>query len=49
MIVKSYRQESHVTDLEETFITLKKYNMTLNPKKCSFGVQSGRFLGYVVD
>jgi len=38
MIVKSYKRESHIVDLEDTFITLKKYNIKLNPKECSFGV-----------
>ena len=49
MIIESYKRESHVTDLEETFTTLKKYNMKLNPKECSLLVQSGRFTRYVVD
>jgi len=30
-------------------MTVKKCNIKLNPKKYSFGVQSRRFLGYVVD
>lgn len=38
MIVKSCKMESHIVELEDTFITLKKYNMKLNPKECSFRV-----------
>ena len=49
MIVKRCKKESHIAYLKETFITPKKYNIKLNPKKCLFRVQSGRFLGYVVD
>ncbi|BBG94185.1 Protein kinase superfamily protein [Prunus dulcis] len=28
----------------EAFSLLRKYNMKLNPSKCTFGVSSGRFL-----
>ncbi|XP_059441893.1 uncharacterized protein LOC132174218 [Corylus avellana] len=40
MLVKSVLQEDHVEDLQETFRTLKKYGMRLNPAKCAFGVAS---------
>ena len=39
MIVKSGKKEHQVADLNKAFITLKKYNMKLHPKKCFFGVQ----------
>jgi len=42
MIVKSCKIESHVANLEETFIALKKYDIKLNPKKHSFGVGAVR-------
>ncbi|KAI5348242.1 hypothetical protein L3X38_001129 [Prunus dulcis] len=32
----------------EAFSLLRKYNMKLNPSKCTFGFSSGRFLGYLV-
>ena len=34
-------------DLKETFSTLHKYNMKLNPAKCVFAVASGKFLGFM--
>nr|GEZ53122.1 reverse transcriptase domain-containing protein [Tanacetum cinerariifolium]GEZ53125.1 reverse transcriptase domain-containing protein [Tanacetum cinerariifolium] len=37
-----------VWDVEETFQTLRKVNMKLNPKKCSFRLAEGVFLGYVI-
>nr|GEW92858.1 reverse transcriptase domain-containing protein [Tanacetum cinerariifolium] len=37
-----------VRDIEKTFQTLRKINMKLNPKKCSFGLAEGVFLGYVI-
>jgi len=45
MLVKSRKTISHLADLEETFNTLRKYQMKLNPAKCAFGVSSGKFLG----
>ena len=36
-------------DLEETFDTLRSYNMKLNPSKCAFGVTAGKFLGFMVS
>ncbi|KAL0411720.1 UNVERIFIED_CONTAM: Pro-Pol polyprotein [Sesamum latifolium] len=48
MLVKSKKAADHVKDLEETFSVLRKYKLKLNPAKCAFGVQSGRFLGFMV-
>ncbi|KAL0439901.1 UNVERIFIED_CONTAM: Pro-Pol polyprotein [Sesamum latifolium] len=48
MLVKSKKAEEHVKDLEETFSVLKKYKLKLNPVKCAFGIQGGRFLGFMV-
>jgi hypothetical protein len=35
-------------DLKETFDNLHKYKMMLKPKKCMFGVSSGKLLDYMV-
>nr|GEW44482.1 reverse transcriptase domain-containing protein [Tanacetum cinerariifolium] len=48
LVVKSHTETEMVRDIEETFCTLRKVNMKLNPKKCSFGLAEGVFLGYVV-
>ncbi|KAL0447246.1 UNVERIFIED_CONTAM: hypothetical protein Slati_1852500 [Sesamum latifolium] len=48
MLVKSKKAADHVKDLEETFSVLRKYKLKLNPAKCAFGVQGGRFLGFIV-
>ncbi|KAL0415865.1 UNVERIFIED_CONTAM: hypothetical protein Slati_3418400 [Sesamum latifolium] len=48
MLVKSKKAAGHVKDLEETFSVLRKYKLKLNPAKCTFGVQGGRFLGFMV-
>lgn len=44
MLVKSKVKEEHLDDLKETFNTLCKYNMKLNPTKCVFRVSSGNTL-----
>lgn len=48
MLVKSEKDKSHIKGFEETFETLRKYGIKLNPKKCAFGVRAGKFLGYMV-
>nr|GFA28314.1 reverse transcriptase domain-containing protein [Tanacetum cinerariifolium] len=48
LVVKSYTEAEMMRDIEETFCTLRKVNMKLNPKKCSFGLPEGVFLGYVI-
>ena len=49
MLVKSIKDELHITHLDEAFQVLKSYNMKLNPSKCSFGVSAGKFLGFIVN
>ena len=49
MLVKSRREEDHLKDLEETFDTLRSYNMKLNPSKCAFGVTARKFLCFMVS
>ena len=49
MLVKSLDEEKYLDDLQETFDTLKRYNMKLNSSKCSFEVSSGKFLEFIVS
>nr|GEU33276.1 hypothetical protein [Tanacetum cinerariifolium] len=48
LVVKSHTEAGMLRDIDETFRTLRKINMKLNPKKCTFGAAEGVFLGYVV-
>ena len=48
MLVKSLRAKDHLNHLRDCFKTLNEYGMKLNPAKCTFGVTSGEFLGYIV-
>jgi hypothetical protein len=49
MLVKSIHATEHIVDLRETFHTLRKHNMRLNPAKCAFGVSLGKLLGFMVS
>ncbi|GJT17119.1 reverse transcriptase domain-containing protein [Tanacetum coccineum] len=49
LVIKTCTKDEIVRDIEETFKTLRKINMKLNPKKCTFGVEKGMFLGYKVN
>ena len=48
MVVKSKVVFEHVGDLTSIFEILRKHKLHLNASKCSFGVGSGKFLGYMV-
>ncbi|GKV46364.1 hypothetical protein SLEP1_g53349 [Rubroshorea leprosula] len=49
IVVKSPKVEDHLVDLDETFNNLRKNRMRLNPTKCIFGVESRKFLGFMVS
>ncbi|XP_072077923.1 uncharacterized protein [Arachis hypogaea] len=48
MVAKTKIGNNHLDDLTEIFGQLRQYNMRLNPEKCAFGVQSGKFLGFML-
>ena len=48
MVVKSKAMFEHVGDLGNIFEILRRHKLHLNASKCSFGVSSGKFLGYMV-
>ncbi|GJZ13739.1 reverse transcriptase domain-containing protein [Tanacetum coccineum] len=49
LVINSRTDDEIIRDIEETFKTLRKINMKLNPKKCTFGVEEGMFLGYQTE
>ena len=49
MLIKSLLATNHVDNLREMLLILRRYEMKLNPNKCVFGVESGKFLGYIVS
>ena len=48
MVVKSKVVSKYVGDLENIFEILRKHKLRLNTSKCTFGVGSGKLLGYMV-
>jgi hypothetical protein len=49
IVVKLEKRGDLLDDLKETFNNLRKFKMMLNPKKCVFGMSSGKLLGYMVS
>ena len=49
MLVKSLDEKKHLDNIQETFETLRRYKMKLNPSKCAFEVSSRKFLGFMVS
>jgi len=48
MVVTSRERGQHAADLEELFATISKYRLKLNPDKCVFGVEAGKFLVFML-
>ncbi|CAL1411103.1 unnamed protein product [Linum trigynum] len=48
LIVKTKPGNSHLEDLRETFEALREHNLRLNPLKCVFGAEAGKFLGFMI-
>ena len=48
MVVKSKMESEHIGDLIDIFQILRGHKLRLNASKCSFGVGSEKFLGYMV-
>ncbi|XP_016195553.1 uncharacterized protein LOC107636566 [Arachis ipaensis] len=48
MLVKTQREETFLSDLAEVFGTIKKHEKRLNPTKCTFAVEAGKFLGFIL-
>lgn len=48
MVVKGKQVSEHLKDLKDVFLVLRKHKLRLNASKCSFGVSSGKCLGYMI-
>ncbi|XP_040971350.1 uncharacterized protein [Gossypium hirsutum] len=49
MIAKSRTEKEHIEVLRKLFIRLRKFQLKLNPTKCTFGARSEKLLGFVVS
>jgi hypothetical protein len=48
IVVKSAEFSSHIADLRKAFDKMRRYGLKMNPRKCAFGVSTGKFLGFVI-
>nr|GEU47348.1 hypothetical protein [Tanacetum cinerariifolium] len=48
MVIKSKTEQDIIKYIEQTFTTLRRINMKLNPKKCSFDMEEGKFFRHIV-
>jgi len=49
MIARSKTEEEHLVNLWKLFERLRKYQLRLNPAKCTFGVKSRKLMGFIVS
>ena len=49
IVIKTRVEDTLLADIRETFDSLNRYSIKLNPTKCVFGVPSGQLLGYLVS
>ena len=47
IVVKSRKGSDLLTDLAETFANLRRFDIKLNPSKCTFGVPDRKLLGFL--
>ncbi|KAL0453529.1 UNVERIFIED_CONTAM: hypothetical protein Slati_1331000 [Sesamum latifolium] len=48
LVVKSKKREDHLYDLRKVFERLRRYQLKMNPYKCTFGVTSRKFLEFII-
>jgi hypothetical protein len=48
IVIESRKSDNLISDLEETFNNLQRFNIKLNPEKCTFRVPRGKLLGYII-
>jgi hypothetical protein len=49
VVIKIRNFDMLITDLEETFVSLREYRWKLNPNKCVFGVPLGKLLSFIIS
>jgi hypothetical protein len=49
VVVKTRNSNTLITDLEDTFASLRENRWRLNLNKCVFGVPSGKLLGFIIS
>ncbi len=49
IVVFSKNMKEHATHLQQIFDRLREHKLTLNPKKCVFGMTELKLLGYIIN
>ena len=49
IVIKTKEKKTLLDDLKETFANLRRYQMKLNPDKCTFSIPAGKLLGFLVS
>ena len=49
LLVFGHSEQELIINLHKVFERLKKYNLTLNPKKCRFGMSEVEYVGVVLN
>jgi hypothetical protein len=49
VVIKTRSHDEFITNLEETFNSLRRFRWKLNPMKCVFGVPQVKLLGFIVS
>ena len=49
MIIKSRGKADYLASLERFFERIRQFRLRWNPRKCTFGVTSGKLLGHIVS
>jgi hypothetical protein len=49
VVIQTREDEGLISDLTKTFDNMRKFKRKLNPEMCTFGVPSGKLLGYMVS
>ncbi|XP_057744680.1 uncharacterized protein LOC130962489 [Arachis stenosperma] len=48
VLAKTTRSDDLLKDLENVFASLRQHGMRLNPLKCAFAMEAGKFLGFMI-
>ena len=48
ILVKSKTREGHFKALRRVLSRARQYQLKMNPKKCVFGVTTGKLLGFII-
>ena len=49
IVVKRRKGSDLLIDLAETFANLRRYDINLNPSKCTFGVRGVKLLSFLIS